>query len=71
MLEFAGLSDIVTIFVGTFGDNYLKLKELGVEHVDVRESRALAVGLGGLRYLTTCANASGFLPRPRQELLQE
>ncbi|KAG6975603.1 hypothetical protein JG688_00002212 [Phytophthora aleatoria] len=35
MVEFAGLSDLVTIFVGTFGDNYFKLKELGVDHVDV------------------------------------
>ncbi|POM81008.1 Catechol O-methyltransferase [Phytophthora palmivora] len=35
MVEFAGLSDLVTIFVGTFGDNHTKLKELGVGHVDV------------------------------------
>ncbi|KAE8881061.1 hypothetical protein PF005_g14877 [Phytophthora fragariae] len=35
MVEFAGLSNIVTIFVGTFGDNFTKLKELGVDHVDV------------------------------------
>ncbi|CAH0519881.1 unnamed protein product [Peronospora belbahrii] len=35
MVEFAGLSDLVTIFVGTFGDNYLKLKERGIDHVDV------------------------------------
>ncbi|KAF4324366.1 hypothetical protein BBO99_00001894 [Phytophthora kernoviae] len=35
MVEFAGLSDIVTIFVGTFGDNYTKLKELGIDNVDV------------------------------------
>ncbi|POM67740.1 Catechol O-methyltransferase, partial [Phytophthora palmivora] len=26
---------LVTIFVGTFGDNHTKLKELGVGHVDV------------------------------------
>ncbi|RLN89409.1 hypothetical protein BBJ28_00012223 [Nothophytophthora sp. Chile5] len=36
MVEFAGLSDLVTIFVGTFEDNHVKLKELGVDHVDVR-----------------------------------
>ncbi|KAG7400007.1 hypothetical protein PHYBOEH_007348 [Phytophthora boehmeriae] len=35
MVEFAGLSDFVTIFVGTFGDKYSLLKELGVDHVDV------------------------------------
>ncbi|EGZ05417.1 hypothetical protein PHYSODRAFT_307708 [Phytophthora sojae] len=35
MVEFAGLSDLVTIFVGTFGANYTKLKDLGVDHVDV------------------------------------
>ncbi|ETI48824.1 hypothetical protein F443_07192 [Phytophthora nicotianae P1569] len=35
MIEFAGLSDMVTIIIGTYGDNYNKLKERGVEHVDV------------------------------------
>ncbi|KAE9357522.1 hypothetical protein PR003_g1730 [Phytophthora rubi] len=35
MVEFAGLSNIVAIFVGTFGDNFTKLKELGVDHADV------------------------------------
>ncbi|RLN95611.1 hypothetical protein BBJ28_00015922 [Nothophytophthora sp. Chile5] len=40
MVEFAGLSDLVTIFVGTFGDNHVKLKELGVDHVDVRSRSA-------------------------------
>ncbi|KAH7480007.1 hypothetical protein KRP22_009921 [Phytophthora ramorum] len=35
MVAFAGLSDAVTIFVGTFGDKYNKLKELGIACVDV------------------------------------
>ncbi|KAL4124394.1 hypothetical protein PRIC2_007992 [Phytophthora ramorum] len=35
MIDFAGLSDIVTIFVGTFEDKYADLKALGVDHVDV------------------------------------
>ncbi|KAF4034878.1 O-methyltransferase [Phytophthora infestans] len=34
MIEFAGLSDMVTIIVGTYGDNYNKLKEQDVDHVD-------------------------------------
>uniref|UniRef100_H3GU98 catechol O-methyltransferase n=1 Tax=Phytophthora ramorum TaxID=164328 RepID=H3GU98_PHYRM len=34
MVAFAGLSDAVTIFVGTFGDKYNKLKELGIACVD-------------------------------------
>ncbi|EEY62735.1 uncharacterized protein PITG_14529 [Phytophthora infestans T30-4] len=36
MIEFAGLSDMVTIIVGTYGDNYNKLKEQDVDQVDVR-----------------------------------
>jgi len=35
MVDFAGLSDLVTIFVGTFKDNYQKLKERGINDVDV------------------------------------
>ncbi|KUF99368.1 Glyceraldehyde-3-phosphate dehydrogenase [Phytophthora nicotianae] len=35
MIEYAGLSDMVTIIVGTYGDNYEKLKEQHVDHVDV------------------------------------
>ncbi|KAF4132810.1 O-methyltransferase [Phytophthora infestans] len=34
MIEFAGLSDMVTIIVGTYGDNYNKLKEQDVDQVD-------------------------------------
>ncbi|KAK1929980.1 Catechol O-methyltransferase [Phytophthora citrophthora] len=35
MVEFAGLSSFVTIFVGTFQDTHAKLQALGVDHVDV------------------------------------
>ncbi|KAL3657957.1 hypothetical protein V7S43_017162 [Phytophthora oleae] len=35
MVEFAGLSTFVTIFVGTFQDTHVKLQALGVDHVDV------------------------------------
>lgn len=36
MIAFAGLSDIVTFIVGPFADTYTKLRELKVDHIDVR-----------------------------------
>jgi catechol O-methyltransferase len=36
IVELAGLADVVTFFVGPFSETYTKLKELGIDHVDVR-----------------------------------
>lgn len=38
IVELAGLSDVVTFFVGPFSENYGKLQEQGIDHVDVRAS---------------------------------
>ncbi|KAL4124396.1 hypothetical protein PRIC2_007994 [Phytophthora ramorum] len=35
IVAIAGLSDVVTFFVGPFSETYTKLKELGINHVDV------------------------------------
>ncbi|KUF93780.1 Histidine protein methyltransferase 1 [Phytophthora nicotianae] len=35
IVDLAGLSDVVTFFVGPFSETYTKLKDLGVNHVDV------------------------------------
>ncbi|EGZ05416.1 hypothetical protein PHYSODRAFT_459136, partial [Phytophthora sojae] len=35
IVALAGLSDVVTFLVGPFSESYTKLKELGVDHVDV------------------------------------
>ncbi|KAK1929979.1 Catechol O-methyltransferase [Phytophthora citrophthora] len=35
VVDFAGLSDVVTFFVGPFSETYTKLKELGITHVDL------------------------------------
>ncbi|KAG7400005.1 hypothetical protein PHYBOEH_007346 [Phytophthora boehmeriae] len=35
MVEFAGLSDVVTFVIGPFSETYTKLKELGITHVDM------------------------------------
>lgn len=35
IVELAGLSDVVTFFVGPFSENYGKLQEQGVDHVDM------------------------------------
>lgn len=36
IVDLAGLSDVVTFFVGPFSETYTKLKELGISHVNVR-----------------------------------
>ncbi|RLN95609.1 hypothetical protein BBJ28_00015920 [Nothophytophthora sp. Chile5] len=46
MVAFAGLSDLVTIFVGAFSENYTKLKELGIGHADGSVVIADNVGSG-------------------------
>lgn len=36
MVAFAGLSDIVTFIVGPFEETYTELRELKIDHLDVR-----------------------------------